>query len=98
MSKEARLTRRVPIADFFASFGFWRFFVIRASSFESSLIKFDQIEIRPNIFASFASRFFQKMEKTRLFCGGVGMTGDHRLVPLFNRFRGMSRSVFLYPV
>src|SRR6266480_2612736 len=76
-------------------------FVIRISpfpSFQSPLIKFDQIEISPNVFTSFTSRFFEKMEKTRFFCGGVGMTGDHRLVPLFDRFRGMSRSVLLYPV
>src|SRR5438093_1131734 len=65
---------------------------------QPSLLEFDQIEISPDILAPLASRFFEKMEKTRLFCRGVGMTRDHRLVPLFGRFRGMSHSVFLYPV
>src|SRR5439155_6384752 len=73
-------------------------FDIRASSFYSPFIEFDQIEISPNIFASFASRLFQKMEKTRPFRGGVGMTRYHRLVPPLDCFRGMSRSVFLHPV
>src|SRR5260370_42395270 len=72
-------------------------FAIRASSFYSPFVEFDQIEISPNIFASLASRFFQEMEKTRPFRGGVGMTRYHRPVPLFDYFRGISLPAFLPP-
>src|SRR2546423_12884636 len=65
---------------------------------QATFIKFDQIEIRPNIVATFASRFFEKMEKARIFCSGVRMSGNHRLIPLFDCFGRMSRSVFLHPV
>ncbi len=65
-------------------------------SFQSSFIKLDQIEVSPNILAPFAASLFEKMEETRLFGSGVGMPRNHGLVPLFNCFGGMSRSVFLH--
>ncbi len=48
-------------------------FVIRHSSFQSSFVKLDQIEISPNILASLATGLFQKMEEARLFGGSVWM-------------------------
>src|SRR5207237_5388319 len=62
---------------------------------QAAFIKFDQIEIRLNIVATLASRFFEKMEKARLFCGGVRVPGNHRLIPLSDCFGRMSLSVFL---
>src|SRR5205809_2495794 len=38
------------------------------------------------------------MDETRLFGGGVGVPRNHRLVPLFNCFGGMSGPVFLHPL
>src|SRR4029450_4196827 len=66
--------------------------------FEAAFVKLDQIEISPNIFASLASSLFQKMEKARLFCRGVGVGGNRHLVPLFDRIRGMFCCVFPDPV
>src|SRR5438045_9201919 len=75
--------------------------VIRHSSFsaelfQSAFIKFDQIEIRSNVVATFASRFLEKMDKARLFCSSIRMSGNHRRIPLFNCFERMSRRVFLH--
>jgi hypothetical protein len=38
------------------------------------------------------------MDEARLFGGGVGMPGNHRLVPLVNLFGRVLRSIFLYPL
>ena len=42
-------------------FGLSSSFGIYHSSFQSSFIKFDQIEISPDIFAAFAAGLFEKM-------------------------------------
>src|SRR5205809_4036284 len=68
------------------------------SSFQSSFIKLDQIEIGPNIFAALAPCLFEKMEEARLFGSGVGMPGSHCLVPLLNLFRRILCSIFLHPL
>src|SRR4029077_20308428 len=65
--------------------------------FQSSFIELNQIEIRPNIFTSVAAGFSEKMQKTRLFCGRIGMARNHTLVPLFDGFGRMLLSIFLQP-
>ena len=44
-----------------------------------------------------AAGFFEKMQKTRLLCGRIGMARNHNLVPLFDGFGRMLFSIFLQP-
>src|SRR6266487_220765 len=72
--------------------------VLGGGSFEPPFIKLNQVEIRPNIFAAFAACLFEKMKKPRLFGSGIGVPRNHCLIPLFDRFWRILRSVFAHPI
>ena len=65
---------------------------------QSAFIELDEVKISPDVFAAFAAGLLQKMEETRLLHRGIGMAGNHGLVPLFDLFQRMPCTVLSNPV
>jgi hypothetical protein len=65
--------------------------------FQATFVELDEIEIRLNIFAPSAARFFEEMIKSRAFCRGIWMARDHFLVPVLDRIGRMFRSIRIDP-
>ncbi len=66
--------------------------------FQAALIELDQIEICPDIFPASAAAFLEEMGEARFLRDRVGPTGNHRLVPLLDRFRRMLRAICRNPI
>ena len=52
--------------------------------FQPSFVELDEVEIGFDVFPAFAAGFLQEMEEPGFLGGGIGMTRNHRLVPVFD--------------
>src|SRR5262249_43329715 len=63
----------------------------------SAFAQFDQVEIGPDILSPLAARFFQEMLEAPFLFRCVGVTGNHRFIPLLAFFVGVLNSILAQP-